>query len=85
MFDAVGDGGGTLWPVPREEEFHNSSNVSGYSTFECYRRRLTQKWIADTDASRTPTWRRRGPPEWLERYLWSDAREPILAPADEAA
>lgn len=85
VFDAVWDGDGMLWPVPTEADFPNCSNVSGYSTFECYRRRLTQKWIADTDAGRTPTWRRRGPPEWLERYLWSDAREPILTLADEAA
>jgi len=70
ILSAVGQDIGQVFAPPGQGEFVNCTTLDGPDVHECYRHYLVEKWLADVEADRTPTWRRRGPPDWMERVLW---------------
>lgn len=64
---------GRRWQLPVESEFYNCTSYPSLPVYDAYRVYLVDKWRGDVEKDRCPTWRRRGPPEWLEAYLWREA------------
>lgn len=76
ILSAVGQDMGEEFTCPHYGEFVNCTTVNHeddvHASYQIY---LVGKWRADVEAGRTPTWRRRGPPSWLEEWLWHNNQQ----------